>query len=407
MTRTRVAITGLGVKAPAGSDLATYWSTIAAGQPTAAKITSFDTSDLAVGFACEVRDFDAKAYLGAMGARRADRATQLGFAAATDALADTGSLRAPRDRCAVVVGTGIGGLATHAEASQAVFEHGPGRVNPFVIPMLMPNATAALVAMHHGFTGPNFCITTACAAGGHAIGEGARLIREGDADVVVAGGTEAIITPLALSGFARLGALSRHTEPARASRPFDVDRDGFVMGEGAAFLVLERWSHALRRHARIWGELLGYGRNADAYHLVAPSPDGVGAMACMNLALSDARLLPDEVGHVNAHGTSTQLNDATEATAISKVFGPHAVPVTSTKGVTGHLIGAAGAAEAVASLLALEAGVIPPTANVEHVDEALPVDLVCGAPRTVEGAPVLSASYGFGGHNAAIVLGPA
>lgn len=403
--RRRVAVTGMGVKTPAGNDLQTFWTALMSGASTAARITSFDTTDLAVEIACEVRDFDPGAYLGATGARRADRVAQLGFAAATDALSSAGSLRTDAARCAVIVGTGIGGLQTQAEAGRAVFEHGPGRVSPFVVPMLMPNAAAALIALQHGFTGPNFCITTACAAGAHALGEAARLIREGAADVVVAGGTEAIVTPLALSGFARLGALSRNPDPSAASRPFDEDRDGFVMGEGAAFLVLEDRARAERRGARIWGEILGYGRNSDAYHLVAPSPGGAGAAECMALALEDAGLVAAEVGHVNAHGTSTPLNDATEAAAIAKIFGPSAVPVAANKGVTGHLIGAAGAAEAVASILTFEARVIPPTANVIRPDPALAIDLVCGVPRPCPSAPVLSSSYGFGGHNAAIVIG--
>jgi 3-oxoacyl-[acyl-carrier-protein] synthase II len=273
---------------------------------------------------------------------------------------------------------------------------------------MMANATAALVAMKLGWTGPNFCIATACTAGSHGVGEAARLIRDGSADVMLAGGTEACITPIALASFARMGALSsRVHEPERASRPFDPERDGFVIGEGAAFLVLERWDRAESRGARIWGELLGYGRNADAYHVTAPSPGGVGAAACMQLALADAGLEPGQVGHVNAHGTSTPLNDAAEAEAIVKVFGEDGPPVTSVKGAIGHLIGAAGAAEAVASLLAVRDGVVPPTVNHDRPDPEMAIDVVAGAPRQVPPAPVVSNSFGFGGHNATLVLAPA
>ena len=402
--RHRVAVTGLGVKTPAGNDVATFWSTLLEGRCTAAPISRFDASSLPVAFACEVHGFDPADYFGHKEARRADRVTQLGFAAATDALEDAGELGADPGRCGVVVGTGIGGLWTQEEEERVLFEKGPTRVSPFLVPMMMPNATAALVAMRHGWRGPNLCIATACAAGTHAVGEAARIIREGAAEVVLAGGAEAVITPIALAAFARMGALSgRSEEPHRASRPFDADRDGFVMGEGAAFLVLERWDHAEARGARIHGEVLGYGRNSDAHHITAPSPDGSGAVACMEMALEDAGLAPGEIGHVNAHGTSTPLNDAAEAEAVVKVFAGSPPPVTSTKGVTGHLIGAAGAAEAVASILAAAAGEAPPTANYERPDPAVAVEVVAGTPRPVSG-PVLSNSFGFGGHNATLVV---
>jgi 3-oxoacyl-[acyl-carrier-protein] synthase II len=272
--------------------------------------------------------------------------------------------------------------------------------------MMMPNATAALVAMRHGWSGPNLCIATACAAGGHAVGEAFRMVRDGSADVMLAGGAESVISPVTIAAFARMGALStREDAPALASRPFDVDRDGFVMGEGAAFLVLERWDRAEARGARIIGEILGYGRNADAFHLTAPAPGGGGAVGCMELALEDAGLAASEIGHVNAHGTSTPLNDAAEAEAITKVFG--SVPVTANKGVTGHLIGGAGAVEALASLLSLGAGVIPPVANHTATDPDCTIDVVFGAPRPHDGRAVVSNSFGFGGHNASLVLGRA
>lgn len=402
--RQRVAVTGLGVKSPAGNDVATFWATLVAARPAAAPISRFDASDLPVAFGCEVHDFDPSDYFGHKEARRADRVVQLGFAAATDALEDAGELGADPNQCGVVVGVGIGGLWTQEEEEKVLFEKGPTRVSPFLVPMMMPNATAGTIAMRHGWRGPNLCIATACAAGTNAIGEAARLVREGSAEVVLAGGAEAVLTPIAISAFARMGALStRSDQPERASRPFDPDRDGFVMGEGAAFLVLERWDRAEARGAEIHGEVLGYGRNADAYHITAPDPDGSGAVACMESAIDDAGLAPADVGHVNAHGTSTPLNDAMEAEAIVKVFGGSPPPVTSTKGVTGHMIGAAGAVEAVASILSAREELAPPTANHDRTDPGVSVDVVAGSPRQASG-PVVSNSFGFGGHNATLVL---
>jgi 3-oxoacyl-[acyl-carrier-protein] synthase II len=405
--RPRAVVTGLGVKTPAGCDLSTFWSTLLAGRSTAAPIAAFDTTGLPVGFGCEVRDFDPAAYFDTKEARRVDRVAQLGFAAAADALADAGEPGADPARCGVMVGTGIGGLHTFEDQQRTFLERGPARVSPFFVPMMMPNATAALVGMRLGWTGPNMCVATACAAGAHAIGEGLRLIRDGAADVVLAGGTEAALGPVTLAAFGRMGALStRDEDPARASRPFDADRDGFVMGEGAAFVVLERLDRALERDADVQGEILGYGRNSDAYHVTAPSPGGAGAAACIQLGLDDAGLPPQGIGHVNAHGTSTPLNDAAEAEAIVKVF-DDPPPVTSTKGVTGHLIGAAGAAEAAATLLALRDGQVPPTANHERTDPDIPLDVVAGRARPADSRPALSTSFGFGGHNAALVLGSA
>jgi 3-oxoacyl-[acyl-carrier-protein] synthase II len=271
--------------------------------------------------------------------------------------------------------------------------------------MMMANATAGTIAMQFGWTGANTCVATACAASAHAIGEAARLVRDGSADVVLAAGAEASITPTAMAAFARMTALSnRNDDPERASRPFDADRDGFVMGEGAAALVLEQWDHAVARGATIYGEVVGYGRNADAYHITAPSPGGEGAAACMQQALDDAGLDSNAVGHVNAHGTSTPLNDAAEAEALRKVFGDRPPPVTSTKGVTGHLIGAAGATEAVASLLALRNASVPPTANLERIGDDIRLDVVAGEPRAIDHDVALSNSFGFGGHNATLVF---
>jgi 3-oxoacyl-[acyl-carrier-protein] synthase II len=406
--RMRVAVTGLGVKTPAGTDLDAFWSTLAAGRSTAAPISRFDASPLPVRFGCEVPGFDPTAYLGPKEARRLDRVAQLGLAAAVDALSDAGETGADPARSAVIIGTGIGGLITLEEQVTTYMEKGPARVSPFFVPMMMVNATAGTIAMQLGWTGPNLCIATACAASAHAIGEAARLIRDGAADVAVTGGTEACMTPVAISAFARMTALStRNDEPELASRPFDADRDGFVMGEGAGALVLERWDRAVARGAHIYGEVAGYGRNADAYHITAPSPGGEGAAVCMQLALDDAGLAPADIGHINAHGTSTPLNVAADAEAIRKVFGEGAPPVTSTKGVTGHLIGAAGATEAIACLLSIARGAAPPTANVDHIGDDIQLDIVTEAPRPIAASPALSNSFGFGGHNATLILTPA
>ncbi|MGO9874230.1 MAG: beta-ketoacyl-ACP synthase II [Acidimicrobiia bacterium] len=406
--RSRVAVTGLGVKTPAGMDLDTFWSRLLSGRSTAATIQRFDPSPLPVRIGCEVRDFDPTAYLPAKEARRVDRVTQLGFAAAADALADAGTPGADPARCAVILGTGIGGLITLEEQITIYRDKGAGRVSPFLVPMMMTNATAGTVAMQLGWTGPNLCISTACAASAHAIGEAARLIRDEVSDVVMTGGTESCMTPVAISAFARMTALSgRNDDPEHASRPFDAGRDGFVMGEGASALLLERWDRAVARGAHIYGEVVGYGRNADAYHITAPSPGGEGAAACMQLALDDAGLTASAIGHVNAHGTSTPLNDAAEADAIRKVFGEFAPPVTSTKGVTGHLVGAAGATEAVACLLAMRDASVPPTANLEQMGDEIQLDIVAGTARAVRPAPALSNSFGFGGHNATLIFAPA
>jgi 3-oxoacyl-[acyl-carrier-protein] synthase II len=406
--RPRVVVTGIGLKSPAGNDVESCWSRLLAGESAAAPIRNLDATALPVRIACEVPDFDTEPYFGAKEARRLDRVTQLGLAAAVDALADAGDVRTDPARCAVIAGTGVGGLATLEEQERVYHDKGPSRVSPFFVPMMMANRTAGEIAMRYGWTGVNLCISTACAAGAHCIGEGARLIRDGSADVVVAGGTEAAITQICMAAFARMGALSgRNDDPTHASRPFDADRDGFVMGEAAGFLVLERLDRALARDARIYAQVLGYGRNDDAHHVTAPSPGGAGAAACMQLAIDDAGLAPSALGHVNAHGTSTPLNDAAEAEAIRKVFGDDAPPVTSVKGVIGHTIGAAGAVEAIAGVLSIRDGVVPPTANHERRDADIDVDVVAGEPREIGPLPFLSNSFGFGGHNASLIIGPA
>jgi 3-oxoacyl-[acyl-carrier-protein] synthase II len=405
--RPRVAVTGMGVVTPAGHTIDALLSQVVEARSAAAEFTIIDIEGAPVRFGCEVRDFDAESHVGPKEVRRIDRAALFGLGAANDALAMAGNLDVDPARVSVIGGTGVGGLTTLEEQVHVRRDRGPMRVSPFTVPMLMVNATAGLISMRHGFTGVSLCVATACAAGSNAIGEGVRMIRDGSADVVVAGGTEAAITPTAVAAFGRMGALSgRNDDPERASRPFDRDRDGFVIGEGAAFLVLERWDLAEARGARILGEVAGYGRTSDAHHITAPAPGGVGAVACMEMALADAGLSPADLGHVNAHGTSTPLNDAAEAEAVFKVFGPKGPPVTSTKGVTGHTIGAAGAIEAVIALVSASRGLVPPTANLDNPDVPDGVDVVRGEAREVVKAPAISNSFGFGGHNASLVVVP-
>ncbi|MED6337027.1 MAG: beta-ketoacyl-ACP synthase II, partial [Actinomycetota bacterium] len=334
-------------------------------------------------------------------ARRADRSEQYALAAATEALEQSGRPAASDDRIGTIFGTGVGGIQTLEEQIAIRLDKGERRVSPFLVPMMMANASGAAVSMRFGFKGPNETICTACAAGTHAIGYAARLIAWGLADAVIAGGTEYAGTDTSLASFGNMTALSS----TGTSRPFDANRDGFVMGEGAAVLVLEEWNSAVDRGATIIGEILGAASNADAHHVTAPSPGGVGAIQCMGLALADAGLQPASIRQINAHGTSTPLNDAAEGAAITSVFGERAVPVVSTKGVTGHALGAAGALEAAAVLLSMHHSLIPPTANTSNVDSEITVDVVTGSPRPWKPGPTMSNNFGFGGHNGSIVIG--
>ena len=409
MTR-RVAITGIGVVSPLGNDVVTTWDALVAGRSGAGPITKFDPAQLAVRFACEVKGFDPLRYMEKKEARRFDLFAQFSMGASVQALSDsciekTGTLD-PK-RVGVIIGTGTGGIATFEENMRAYVEKGPGRVSPFFVPMFMANVASALVSMRYGFQGPNYATVSACASSGHALGDAFRLIRSGEADVIVAGGAEAAITPLAIASFANMKALSeRNDDPATASRPFDKDRDGFVMGDGAATLILEDWDRAKARGARIYAELVGYGATADAHHITAPAPDGSGAQEAMRLAMQDGGIKPAEVGYINAHGTSTPYGDAAETAAVKSVFGEQARQLIfgSTKSMTGHLLGAAGAFEFAVCTLALHHGVIPPTINQFHVDPACDLD---SAPnhavrRQVEEA--LSNSFGFGGHNVTLAV---
>ncbi len=390
----RVAVTGLGVVAPAGIGRDAFWNGLL-GPGTSG------------GTSIQLEDWDPSPWFDSpKAARRADRVEQFTLAAAAEAFEAAGGVERigiDGTRFGTIFATGVGGLHTLEEQVQIRLERGERRVSPFLVPMMMTNASGAAISMKYGLRGPNETITTACAAGSHAINYAAKLIRWGIADAIATDGVEASGTPTALAGFGNMTALST----VGMSRPFDAERDGFVMGEGAAVLILEEWSHAISRGAPIIGEIMGGASNADAHHITAPAPGGVGAIDCMHLALADAGIGPDDVGQVNAHGTSTPLNDAAEAAAISTVFGPGGVPVVSTKGVTGHALGAAGALEAAAALLSIEHALIPPTANTSALDPELDIDLVVGEPRPWEPRPVISNNFGFGGHNGTVVIGPA
>lgn len=404
-----VVVTGLGAVTPLGIGVAPLWDALLEGRSGAAPIESFDASESPVKIACEARDFDPTDFILPKEVARSDRFVHFGIAAAALAWDDAGGSSAGwrPERCGVVVGSGIGGLTTIEAEHDALRSGGPRRVSPFMVPKLMPNGVAAAIAMRFGLTGPNFGVSSACATGAHAIGEAARQIRAGSADVMVAGGAEAAITPLAVAAFARMGALSRRNDdPARASRPFDAGRDGFVFGEGAGILVLESRESAERRGARVLARLTGYGASCDAFHVTQPDPEGKGAQAAMRAAFADAGVAPDEIDYVNAHGTSTPYNDRIETHAIKEVFGVEVkrVPVSSSKSQLGHLLGAAGAVEAAITVMAIDRNVIPPTINHEEEDPDCDLDYVAEGPRheRVDGA--LSNSFGFGGQNACLVF---
>jgi 3-oxoacyl-[acyl-carrier-protein] synthase II len=406
---TDALITGLGLVTPIGTGTEEVWQALVGGRSGAAPIEGFDVSGYDTRFACEVRGFDPAAFMPARDAARCDRFAQMAVAAGVLAWEEAGLAgeAVDLDRAGAVVGSGIGGFYTIEEQHHALERGGPRRVSPFAVPKLMPNAAAAAVGMRLGLRGINHCVTSACATGAHALGEALMAIRAGRADVVLAGGSEATITPLALAAFARMGALSkRNDDPVAASRPFDAGRDGFVMGEGAAVLVLESEEHARRRGAPAIARLSGYGATADAFHLTQPDPDGDGAVRAMTIALEDARVSPEELDYVNAHGTSTPYNDRIETLAIKRALGPESkrIPVTSTKSQTGHLLGAAGAVEAAATALVIDRGVIPRTLNLEEPDPECDLDYVPDEPREERVRVALSNSFGFGGQNACLVL---
>lgn len=405
----RVVITGLGCISPLGNNVDQTWDNLVRGVSGIGLISHFDASDYKTRIAAEVKGFDASLQFGNREARRMDRFSQFAVAAAQMAVQDSG-LEINESNCdqiGVVIGTGIGGLGTLYEQMQVFVERGPARVSPFLVPMMLPDTAAGMVAIYLGVRGPNMAIVTACATGTNTIGEAAEMIRRGKASVILAGGSEAAIVPIAMAGMSVMGALSTHNEdPQRASRPFDLDRDGFVMGEGAAILVLESWENAKERGAHILAEVSGYGATNDAYHISAPSENGAGAARCMQIALSDANLSLEQIDYINAHGTSTTLNDKSETAAIKTVFGENAyqIPVSSTKSMTGHLLGASGALEAIFCVRALQEGLIPPTINYNTPDPECDLDYVPHQARQKELEHVMSNSFGFGGHNATIVL---
>ena len=405
----RVVITGTGLVTPVGLDVGETWNNLLAGKSGAAPITKFDPSRLQVRFACEVKRFDPLAYLERKEAKRMDLFAQFAVAAADQAIRQAGlegKFPAP-ERTGVVIGSGIGGMMTMEEQCMVYLQKGPDRVSPFFVPMFIPDIAAGHVSIRHGLKGPNFCTVSACSSSAHAIGESYDLIRSGAADCIVSGGSEAAITGLAISGFQNMKALStRNDAPEQASRPFDKERDGFVLGDGGAIVVLESLTHATRRGATILGEVVGYGMSGDAYHITAPCADGDGARRAMIACLEDGRLDPREVGYVNAHGTSTPLGDIAETLAVKAVFGEHARELIfgSTKSMTGHLLGGAGALEFVISLLVVTTGRIPPTINQVTPDPEC--DLDCAPNQAVERRVTLalSNSFGFGGHNVTLAV---
>jgi 3-oxoacyl-[acyl-carrier-protein] synthase II len=410
LTRRRVVVTGLGVVSPLGLNLEETWTGLMAGRSGAARIRRFDPSELDVRFGCEVKNFDATPYIDRKEAKRYDLFLQYAIAAATQAMADAGlGTQVPEpERAGVIIGSGIGGIGTFEEQCRISLTQGFKRVSAFFVPMFIPDIASGVVSIRTGAKGPNYCTVSACASSAHAIGEATRLIQDGTADVMITGGAEAAITPLAIAGFSNMKALSaRNDEPERASRPFDRGRDGFVMGDGAGVVILESLDHAQARGARIYAEVRGYGMSADAYHITQPAPGGDGARRAMLAAFADAGVDRTRVGYINTHGTSTPHGDAAEVAAIKEVFGPHAYELIagSTKSMTGHLLGAAGGLEFAISVLTLVRGTIPPTINVDDPDPAC--DLNCAPGRAVrrDVDVALSNSFGFGGHNVSLLVG--
>jgi 3-oxoacyl-[acyl-carrier-protein] synthase II len=406
----RVVVTGMGVITPVGNDVATTWQSLIAGKSGTAPITKFDASKFPVRFAAEVKGFNPLDYMDRKEAKRADQYTQYAVAASRQAMTHANLVERngmDPDRIGVIIGSGIGGLKSFEEQHDVYRERGVGKISPFFIPMFIADIAAGIVSMMFNAKGPNYATVSACATSAHAIGDAYRTIQYGDADIMITGGAEATVTPMAIGGFANMKALSeRNDSPESASRPFDATRDGFVMGEGAGILILEELEHALKRGARIYSEIVGYGATGDAYHLTAPAPDGEGAQRAMKRALKDAGLEPKDIQYVNAHGTSTPANDFNETRAIKAVFGEEAkkVNVSSTKSATGHMLGAAGAVEAVISTMVVGTGVIPPTINYSHPDPELDLNYTPNVSVERDVNAVLSNSFGFGGHNTTLAI---
>ena len=406
----RVVVTGMGMITPVGNDVATTWRSLIEGKSGTAPITKFDASKFPVRFAAEVKGFNPLDYMDRKEAKRADQYTQYAVAASWQAMRDAGLVDKPEadtDRLGVIIGSGIGGLKSFEEQHDVYRERGVGKISPFFIPMFIADIAAGIVSMMFNAKGPNYATVSACATSAHAIGDAYRTIQYGDADVMITGGAEATVTPMAIGGFANMKALSeRNDSPETASRPFDATRDGFVMGEGAGILILEELEHALKRGATIYAEIVGYGATGDAYHLTAPAPDGEGAQRAMKRALKDAGLEPKDIQYINAHGTSTPANDFNETRAIKAVFGEYAktVNVSSTKSATGHMLGAAGAVEAVVSAMVVGTGIIPPTINYHNPQPELDLNYTPNTSVKRDVNAVLSNSFGFGGHNTTLAI---
>jgi 3-oxoacyl-[acyl-carrier-protein] synthase II len=410
MSQRRIVITGMGAVTPLGPDVTTTWTNLLAGKSGACPVTSFDISAYDCRFACLVHGFEPKQhFFNEKDARRADRYAQLAMASAKEAVKHAGldPKALDLDRVGVLVGSGVGGLKAIGDQDELLITKGPKRVSPFMIPMMIANMAGGLISMEFGFAGPNFAVVTACATSNNCIGEAWRLIRDDEADIILAGGSEAACTPLGMSGFAAMRALStRNDDPRAASRPFDKDRDGFVLGEGAGIVVVEELEHAKKRGANILAELTGYGLSSDAYHMTSPPPGGTGAVKAMQHTLKRAGLSPDKIDYINAHGTSTPVGDVCETEAIKTVFGSHAkhVPVSSTKSMTGHLLGAAGAIELIFCLKAIEQNIVPPTINLDTPDPDCDLDYVPHKAREMRVDTAMSNSFGFGGHNATVLV---
>ncbi len=406
----RVVVTGMGAVTPVGNSVAATWDALIAGRSGVAPITKFDAAKFPVRIAAEVKDFNPGDFMDRKEVKRSDVYTQYSVAAAKMAMADAGlsdTSSLDPDRIGVIVGSGIGGLKSFEEQHDVYREMGPGKISPFFIPMFIADIAAGIVSMHFNAKGPNYATVSACATSAHAIGDAFRTIQYGDADVMISGGAEATVTPMAIGGFANMKALSeRNDSPATASRPFDATRDGFVMGEGAGIVILEELEHALARGAKIYGEIVGYGATGDAYHLTSPAPNGEGAQRAMKRAMKDAGLTPDDVQYINAHGTSTPANDLNETRAIKAVFGDRAMDlnVSSTKSATGHMLGAAGAVEFIVSTLVVKDGIIPPTINYEHPDPELDLNYTPNVAVKRDVTAAISNSFGFGGHNATLAV---
>ncbi len=405
----RVVITGLGAITPVGNTAELFWNGLKSGSSGAGIVTRFDVSKFSAKVAAEVKDFDPEICIDPKEIKKLDLFTQFAMVAAVEAVEASGISSNGSDpaRTGVLIGSGIGGIQTIEEQKEILLEKGPRRISPFLIPKLIINMASGMVSMRYGFSGPNTAVVTACATGNHAIGDAMRIIQRDEADVMVAGGTEAAITPLGYGGFANMKALStRNDSPQTASRPFDKDREGFVMGEGAGIVILEELEHAKQRGAAIFGEIVGYGMSADAYHMTMPEPEGKGAANAMRMALKDAQLNPEDIGYINAHGTSTPYNDKFETKAIKTVFGDHAykLAVSSTKSMTGHLLGASGAIEFIAATKALQEGILPPTINYTTPDPDCDLDYVPNEAREQQVEAAICNSFGFGGHNAVLAV---